>query len=136
MKEEDISLPLCIIFTYLNFIKYRILALNSPYYSYPFKKRFLLYRLLRLCHKLLWRLGGISVVKMKVALSQCCESESGSYPTLYDPMDYSLPGSSVHGILQTSTGVSCHLLLQGIFPTWGSSPGLLHYRQILYQLSH
>ena len=27
-------------------------------------------------------------------------------------------------------------LLQGIFPTQGSNPGLLHYRQILYQLSH
>ena len=23
-----------------------------------------------------------------------------SFPTLYDPMDYSLPGSSVHGILE------------------------------------
>ena len=27
-------------------------------------------------------------------------------------------------------------LLQGIFPTQGSNPGLPHYRQILYQLSH
>ena len=27
-------------------------------------------------------------------------------------------------------------LLQGIFPTQGSNPGLLHRRQILYQLSH
>jgi len=27
-------------------------------------------------------------------------------------------------------------LLQGIFPTQGSNPDLLHYRQILYQLSH
>ena len=27
-------------------------------------------------------------------------------------------------------------LLQGIFPTQGSNPGLLHYRWILYQLSH
>ena len=26
--------------------------------------------------------------------------------------------------------------LQGIFPTQGSNPGLLHYRQILYQLNH
>ena len=34
------------------------------------------------------------------------------------------------------TGVSCHFLLQGIFPTQGSDPGLLHCRQILYQLSY
>ena len=30
----------------------------------------------------------------------------------------------------------CHSLLQGIFPTQGSNPGLLHCRQILYHLSH
>ena len=29
-----------------------------------------------------------------------------------------------------------HSLLQGIFPTQGSNPGLLHCRQILYSLSH
>ena len=42
-----------------------------------------------------------------------------------DPMDYSLPGSSVYGILQgKNTGVGCRFLLQGIFPTQGVSPGL------------
>ena len=35
-----------------------------------------------------------------------------------------------------NTGVGSLSLLQGIFPTQGSNPGLLHYRQILYQLSH
>ena len=41
-----------------------------------------------------------------------------------------------------NTGVGCHALLQGIFPTQGSNPhllhcsSLLHYRWILYQLSH
>ena len=30
----------------------------------------------------------------------------------------------------------CHFLLQGIFLTQGSNPGLLHCRQILYHLSH
>ena len=34
------------------------------------------------------------------------------------------------------TGMSSLSLLQGIFPTQGLNPGLLHYRQILYQLSH
>ena len=34
------------------------------------------------------------------------------------------------------TGVGCHLLLQGIFPTQGSNPGLLHCKHILYQLSY
>ena len=35
-----------------------------------------------------------------------------------------------------STGVGCHFLLQGIFLTQGSNPGLPHCRQILYQLNH
>ena len=45
--------------------------------------------------------------------------------------------STVHGILQARIleWVACSLL-QGIFPTQGSNPGLLHCRRILYQLSH
>ena len=35
-----------------------------------------------------------------------------------------------------NTGVGSLSLLQGIFPTQGSNPGLLHCRWILYQLSH
>ena len=35
-----------------------------------------------------------------------------------------------------NTGVGCHFLLHGIFPTQESNPGLLHCRQILYQLSY
>ena len=35
-----------------------------------------------------------------------------------------------------NTGVGSLSLLQGIFPTQGLSSGLLHCRQILYQLSH
>ena len=35
-----------------------------------------------------------------------------------------------------SPGVGCHFLLQGIFPTQGSNPGLSHCRQTLYPLSH
>ena len=38
--------------------------------------------------------------------------------------------------LGKSTGVDCHFLLQGIFPTQGSNPGLLYCRQTLYHLSH
>ena len=35
-----------------------------------------------------------------------------------------------------NTRVGCHALLQGIFPTKGSNPGLLHCRGILSNLSH
>ena len=126
-----------------------------------------------------------------VSVAQLC-------PTLYNPMDCNLPGSSVHGILQArilewvtipfsrgsywprdqtwvsciagrfftiwatsseicsvvsdslwphglyspwnspgqNTGVGSLSLLQGIFPTQGSNPGLPHCRRILYQINH
>ena len=35
-----------------------------------------------------------------------------------------------------NTGVGSRSLLQGIFPTQGSNPGLLHCRRIIHQLSH
>ena len=91
--------------------------------------------------------------------------------TLCDPMDCSLPGSSVHGILQArilewvavpfsrassqietrspilqvdslpseppkNTGVASLSLLQWIFSTQESNRSLLHFRQILNQLSY
>ena len=38
--------------------------------------------------------------------------------------------------LGKNTGVGCHFLLQGIFLTQGLNLGFLHYRQLLYHLSH
>ena len=68
--------------------------------------------------------------RMKVQVPQSC-------PTLCDPMVCSSPGSSAHGdSLGKNTAVGCHFLLQGIFPTQGSNPGLPHCRQILDCLSH
>ena len=58
-------------------------------------------------------------------------------PTLCDPMDYSSPGSSVHGNSPSkNTRMGCHALLQYIFLTQGLNLGLLHCRQILSHLSH
>jgi len=60
-----------------------------------------------------------------------------SCPTLCSPMDCGPPGSSANGDSSgNNTGVGCHALLQGIFPTQGSNTGLPHCRRILYQLSH
>ena len=57
--------------------------------------------------------------------------------TLCDPMDCSPTGSSVYGDFPgKNTGMGCHALFQGIFPTPGLNPGLLHCRQILYCLRH
>ena len=63
---------------------------------------------------------------MKLKVSQLCL-------TLCDPMDCNLcPWNSP----SKNTGVSNHFLLQGIFLTQGSNPGIPHCRQILYQLSY
>ena len=44
------------------------------------------------------------------------------------PLPWDSPGKN--------TGVGCHFLLQGIFLIQESNQGLLHYRQILYQMSY
>ena len=60
-----------------------------------------------------------------------------SCPTLCDPMDFSLRGSSVHGDSPgKNTGVGCYALLQGIVPTQRSNLSLLLCRWILYHLGH
>ena len=57
--------------------------------------------------------------------------------TICNPMDCRPSGSSAHGDSPgKNTGVGCHALLQGIFSTQGSNPGLPHCRWILYCLSH
>ena len=53
-------------------------------------------------------------------------SDSLWLPGLHSP--WNSPGQN--------TGVGSLSLLQGIFPTQGSNPGLPHCRQMLYQLSH
>ena len=58
---------------------------------------------------------------------------------LCNPMDCNPPGSSVHSPGDSpgkNTGVGCHALLQGIFPTQGLNPGLPHFGWILHRLSH
>ena len=67
------------------------------------------------------------IVKMLVA--QLCL-------VLCNPMDCSPLGSSLWNSPGKNTGVGCHSLLRGIFPTQGSNPHLPYCRWILYQLSH
>ena len=67
----------------------------------------------------------------------CCALVTQSCPTLCDPTGCSLLGSSVHGDSSgQNTGVGCHALLQGTFPTQGSKAGLPHCRQVLYHLNY
>ena len=64
-----------------------------------------------------------------------CASESESHSAMSDSL-------RPHGLYSPwnspgqNTGVGSLSLLQGIFPTQGSNPGIPHHRQIPYQLSH
>ena len=80
---------------------------------------------LHCCNKHLWNLNGLK--------QKCFESENHSVVSnsLQPHGLYSLWNS-----LGQNTGVGGCLLLQGIFPTQGLKPGVLHCRQILYQLSY
>ena len=58
---------------------------------------------------------------------------ANSCPTLCNPMDCSLPGSSVPlsvGFLRQEYWSGLPFPLQRIFPTQGSNPDLLHWRQL------
>ena len=57
-----------------------------------------------------------------------------SCPTICDLMDYSPPGSSIHGILQARIQEWVAVSPPGV--TQGSNPGLPRCRKILYHLSH
>ena len=74
------------------------------------------------------------LIHLEKSLVQGEREVAQSCPTLCNPMDYSLPGFSVHGIFQARVG--CLFLLQRIVLTQGSNPGLPHWRQTLYPLSH
>ena len=68
----------------------------------------------------LWLSFGATVMQKEERGVQLC-------PTPCDPLDCSPLGSSVHEMFSgKNTGVDCHFLLQGIFPTQGSNPCLLH----------
>ena len=72
-----------------------------------------------------------------VCVCVCIHLVSQSCPTLCDLIDCSPPFSSAYGYSPgKNTGVGCHALLQGIFPTQGLNIGLSHWRWILYHLSH
>ena len=68
-------------------------------------------------------------------IKQYCESESEVAqlcPTLCDPMDCSLPGSSLHGILQARVLEWVAISFsRGSSLTQGLNPGLPHSRQTL-----
>ena len=67
----------------------------------------------------------IIMKNVKVKVAQSCPTLLWSHG-LYSP--WNSPGQN--------TGVGSLSLLQGIFPTQGSNPGLLYCRWILYPLSH
>ena len=70
------------------------------------------------------------LVKVKVLVAQ-------SSLTLWNPMDCSPPGPSVHGISQARILEWVAILFSRvIFPNQGSNPGILPCRQIPYLLSH
>ena len=85
--------------------------------------------------KRLFSSPSLSAIRMVSSAYLCLVAQSCL--TICNPMDCSPPGSSVHGDSPgKNTGVGCHALLQGIFPTQGMNPGLPLCVQILCHLSH
>ena len=68
-------------------------------------------------------------MKVKVKSLSCVRLFVTPWTVAYEaPRPWDFPGKSA--------GVDCHFLLQGIFPTQESNPGLPHCRQTFYHLSN
>ena len=89
--------------------------------------------------------ASLSITNFRECVCVCvcarvCAKLLQSCPTLCKPMDHSPPGSSVQEDSPgKDTGVGCHALLQGIFPTQGSIQRLLcllHWQAGSLLLSH
>ena len=59
-----------------------------------------------------------------------------SCPTFCDPMDSSLPCSSIHGIFQARALEWVAISFSRGSSSQGSNPGIPHFRQMLYHLHH
>ena len=96
-----------------------------------------IYNILNNCCKALFAILGITGTQTLFKLHMLAFGLVAQFClTLCDTMDCSPQSSSVHRDSPgKNTGVGCHALLQGIFPTQGSNPGLLHCRRTLYWLS-
>ena len=70
-------------------------------------------------------------------LTSSCAMPSCSVLSLCDPMNCVARQASLSmEFSRQEYGVGCHALLQVIFPTQGSNPGLPHCTLILYHLRH
>ena len=69
--------------------------------------------------------------KLWSIINICMSEVAQSCPTLCDPMDCSLPDSSVHGIFQATVLEWIAISFSSIFLTQGSNLGLPHCRQTL-----
>ena len=76
-----------------------------------------------------WAPQNLNVSKVKSSVVQSCL-------TLCDPMDWGLPGSSVHGILQERTLERVVISFSRRYSRPRDRTQVLHCRQTLYDLNH
>ena len=73
-------------------------------------------------------LGQISICILFFLLFRCPVESNSLQPHGLQPARLLWPWD----FLGKNSGVGCHFLLQGIFPTRGSNPHLLHWKSVLY----
>ena len=98
------------------------------------------------CHKNPMNMNSMKKLKDMTPEDQTPRSEGVQYPTgeerkvkwkLFSHVRFFATPQTIQDYSPgQNTGVDSLSLLQGIFPTQGLNPGLLHFRWILYQLSH
>ena len=81
-----------------------------------------------------WNPEPCSLLRWYINLCVCARVSSHSLFVAPRTVAYQAPLSMEFS--GKNTGVGCYCLLQGIFLTQGSNPNLLHYKHIVYHLSH
>ena len=91
-------------------------------------------------HLLHWQMDSLPLSLQGSSLRLCKErkkvkslSRVQLFVTLWTVVHQAPPSM---GFSRLESWLGCHFLLQGVFPTQGSNPGLPHCRQTIYLLSH
>ena len=91
------------------------------------------------CIVIIFAFPNPAVCDLNMCYLDCLLCFSLAWTTTYSVVSDSLQPHGLYSLWNSpgqNTGVGSHSLLQEIFRTQGSNPGLPHCRRILYQLSH
>ena len=130
--QNKVGNHLAIRLSFISIIKFHLLLGKIMYKGHTY----IMYKCHKICIKIIPECSSVFLFRVFVIVFCCYCMHAQSCPTVCDPMDYSPPGSSVHGILQARilewvTMLSCRGSSQPWDQTCVSSISCIG-RQVIY----